>query len=149
MLEHWYHHSFWVLWIILSSIWARIHFYWLIRQCKLCTIHKTITLNTFICNFHAFFLHPRFPFDWKTPFGYFSAFIIECGAAFSTVSCFIPMICFLAGGGWLIVSFIKDTIIDLSTFNANGLNKSDDKVKKHFYHIIKLHSELKELSWEI
>lgn len=93
-----------------------------------------------------FFYLPRFPFNWKTPFGYLFAFSSQCLEAITTISSLLPMMCFLAGSCWLLVYFIEDITNDLSRFNLKSEKKANARKKnEQFCNIMKLHGNLKRL----
>lgn len=93
------------------------------------------------------FCYLRFPFNWRTPFGYFIAYSIQCATAFTALCCFIPLLCFLFGSCYLFITFVEDITIDLCHFNATVSTKYSEKMlTKNFCNIIQLHSDVKELS---
>lgn len=84
----------------------------------------------------------RLPFNWKTPFGYFCAFLLACIVTYAILYTILPVICIGIGTCVLMVPFLKDAL--------NNFHISDDKngteIKKIFYSVVEDFLDLKQLS---
>lgn len=93
------------------------------------------------------FSFDRFPFNWKTPFGYLIAELSETASYLSIVLCRIPILCFFWGSCGLFCLFIRDITSDLELLNVGGASdQSRKKRQERFGKIIQLHSDVKQLS---
>lgn len=90
----------------------------------------------------------RFPFDWKTPIGYFVAIILQhiiSAISFTVVACALS---YAIGGCLIAFSMLKEIRRILSKINRNAKSSRNDQRTVH--HLtrtyIQLHSDLKQLS---
>lgn len=90
----------------------------------------------------------RFPFNWKTPFGYAIALLSLCACSFASPFSGCGTVLFMIGSCWLTVTFIKDIKNDLSRLNANDMtsNTTYGQLKRQFRECIREFSTIKELS---
>lgn len=75
-----------------------------------------------------FFYILRLPFDWKTPYGYVGAFIIEYITGTYVLGTMLSQTSLIIGSYWLLISLAKDISRDLINFiksqsNAKRLGK--------------------------
>lgn len=89
----------------------------------------------------------RLPFDWKTPLGYhFAVFWFFSGTYFSMLAN-SPLISFMVGSCWLVITFINDLTNDLSELNANNARKINrQKIYKRFCNVIRQFCAIEQLS---
>lgn len=86
----------------------------------------------------------RFPFDWKTPFGYLIAFAVQCITLLIAVQ-FIALIVSNGIGVYLlIISMIKD--LKRAVKHLIKLDKNEHLFIKQLYDFIEFHSIAKQLS---
>lgn len=88
------------------------------------------------------------PFNWKQPFGYAIALMMQCIQAYYSVMAGVVMSCYLIGSCFLLKSFINDITNDVSVLNFEAIT-SDGKYGlkiKHFINIVQEFSTVKELS---
>lgn len=90
----------------------------------------------------------RFPFEWKTPFGYFVAILMETVAMFWGNMILVPTGCFLIGSCWFVMAFIDDIINDLITLDNYGKWRGNLawKLRQQFYFIAQNIADAKQLS---
>lgn len=87
------------------------------------------------------------PFDWKTPFGYFVAWLSEISGCFATYAVEIPLNSLIFASSWLLITINDDLTQELAAFNDDlkTLNKSDHlELVRRFCDIIQLYSDAKE-----
>lgn len=85
----------------------------------------------------------RFPFDYRTPFGYIAAFIIQYVSGFFAINIFILLMSFIIGTYWMIVSVVKD--IQVCLFKVQP-DKSEWELLIRLSEIIQLNLEAKQLN---
>lgn len=85
------------------------------------------------------------PFDWKTPMGYFTSLFLQSipvNAAYLTAIIFFDI---FLGSCWLFVVMIEDIGMDLIAFNNDvKANANRDEWKKYFCDILKHYLDLKQ-----
>lgn len=87
------------------------------------------------------------PFDWKAPFGYVVAWLIEVAAVYTTLTLLYLMVTFIVGTCWTIIDILKDITNDIAQLNAfETSNESRAVTKTHFCCIVKFYSYVRELS---
>lgn len=106
-------------------------------------ISHQIQLNRLFC---------RFPFDWKTPFGYLVGVSIQGVSMWSVVFCVHNALCLLVGLCWIMIAFIIDIETEFKTLNKKYRHKNGQFIKykefrQQFYQIVQFHSDVKQLSW--
>lgn len=98
-------------------------------------------------NSHEFLFFCRFPFDWRTPFGYIVA--INCqfiGTVYVSTTTAI-LVTFFVSICWVLDTFIEDITIDLQNFNDCRTSCSNDRrVMKRICDIVKLYAEVRQFS---
>lgn len=88
----------------------------------------------------------RFPFNWKTPFGYLVAYILNCCATFCVIYGHYMVFCFLIGSSWLTITCVKDITNDLNNLTVKRLtHESQQQLKRSLINIIQFHSDAKQL----
>lgn len=94
--------------------------------------------------------HSRFPFNWKTPFGYMVALLLATWLVFSLSFCGALANFFFAGLCWLLAAFIRDVNNDFAHFivrkETNRRNSKQTKIK--LCKIIRELSRVKQLSMD-
>lgn len=115
---------------------------------RIATIEKRF-ICIFINWFHLFCSFSRlFPFDWKTPLGYFMAWLSEVIGCYAACVAIIPVLSLIFALSWLFVTIANhDLIQDLVAFNidvkaSNG--KDHGELMRHFCKIVQCHSDVKE-----
>lgn len=91
----------------------------------------------------------RLPFNWKTPIGYFFAFLLGSGSVFALAYSVLPTMCFAVGSYWLATAFIKDIKNDFHLRCDKVSTKHGKKMKEwkqHLCDVIKDISNVKQLS---
>lgn len=90
----------------------------------------------------------RLPFDWHAPLGYSIAFLLQVIEIFCTCYAASPITCFVVGLCLYVVAFVRDITSDLHALNAviNSTDSNQVEVKKRFCDIIKLYTDVKQLS---
>lgn len=90
------------------------------------------------------------PFNWKTPYGYFIAYVIVSCAAYCTFYCAYWVLCFLIGSCWLFVTIAEDITNDLKQLNINEdkvSHESRQKLQRRIIiNIVRLHVDATQLS---
>lgn len=98
----------------------------------------------------SFFLHHRLPYNWKTPLGFLFTGLVVTATYFAIFLCILPTVLFFAGSCQYIIIFVQDIANDLENLSVENIqNRSEtDQVDRRvtFCKIIKLHSEVKQLS---
>lgn len=92
----------------------------------------------------------RFPFDWRNPYGYLAAVLIQCVATlylFLFATCTLP----IAFGVYMLSRTIaKDLMICINSINDRAQMKGNEvAIIKQFFKILEMHSFLLELSSDI
>lgn len=88
------------------------------------------------------------PFSWKTPFGYFLAWLNQFLGAISGLLFAAPLFCSLFASSGLFITITNDDLTqELDSFNAdvkisNGSDRA--KITKRFCNIIKFYTDAKE-----
>lgn len=59
----------------------------------------------------------RWPFDWRTPFGYLVALIGQCAAAGSMITVSFPFLNMIFGSCWIFIVIAGDITNDVAAFN--------------------------------
>lgn len=60
----------------------------------------------------------RYPFNWRTPFGYGVALLSQCGSSFVILYNICPIICFLIGTCWVLIGCCEDISNELPHLNT-------------------------------
>lgn len=68
----------------------------------------------------------RWPFDWKTPFGYLVAWSGECAGVTAVTITVIPFFGMIFASNWLFIVIVEDMTGDVTTFN-NIIKMRKDK----------------------
>lgn len=90
----------------------------------------------------------RLPFDWKSPIGYFIAFIMICPIALVFVTLGVYYFTYGIGFYILITSFVEDIKNDLSAFSEMvQLKRNQQKLTKHFFEAIQFQSKVKRFKF--
>lgn len=89
----------------------------------------------------------RWPFDWKTPFGYLMSWLIEFTGTIIVGMIAIPCFNMIVGSCWLLIVIAKDITNDVTLFN-NIVKKLEKCVRaettESFFDIIQNYSDTKE-----
>lgn len=125
-------------------IWEKIH--------SIChapfgmTLNTSLPMNSKVPDFTVFLNSrlQRMPFSWKTPSGYMIAFLDELVSDIVGTATYVPLISFIVGSCWLLITFIKDISSDLSSIEAEEIsNKTVDDSKKLLCKIIKFYTDIR------
>ena len=102
---------------------------------------KLNSINFFAC------IKKRFPFDWKTLFGYFFAWLTQCVGIAATVTACISFFNCVFASCWLFMVIIEDITNDMAAFN-NSIETLNDghraDLMDHFCKIIQLYTNAKQ-----
>lgn len=97
--------------------------------------------------FDCFFLTLRFPFEWRTPYGYLIPFSIQFAAVYFIVLISEFNICFLLGSCETLQTLsvdIKNDLVALDDLNKTGTNPSE--VRQKMCDFVDLLSDTRQLS---
>lgn len=86
------------------------------------------------------------PFDWKTPFGYFVAFLYASVSLYYILFSVLPTVCLTIGSYWMIVLIIKDIINDYRIFNNKLTEENNKEALALFSNVIQDMADAKQLS---
>lgn len=119
------------------------HFQQCMCQTQVCWLFKGFSR---LIRFQSY--ESRFPFESYPPFGYLIVLLCETGSSFCILSCLSPLICLAIGSCWTIITFMTDIMHDLSRMNraCKVVPQVAWELKKRFYDVIQLYSEVKQLS---
>ena len=87
------------------------------------------------------------PFDWKTPWGYPLAWIVQASGIYAEAMSSTPFVGSIIAFCWLFISTAKDIVSDLEVLNhvENSREGRIEAVRK-FCDIIHVYTDAKELS---
>lgn len=123
-------------WVILHSVPC----YVCIRSFKC----KTTRAFSFKWNSSSFF---RLPYNSKTPLGYACTMLGMFTTSYASLMINSPLMSFMVGACWLIITFVKDIgndLYELNTKQARKINR--EKFKKRFCNIIRQFCVIEQLS---
>lgn len=88
----------------------------------------------------------RFPFDWKTPFGYLVAFALQSSGCICISWVYAQFTSFLFGSCWFFIFVAKDITTDFDTFNADVKSQDGNrqKLRENFCNLIEIFSDAKQ-----
>lgn len=88
------------------------------------------------------------PFDWKTPYGYCIAFLIQCVDVYALLLNSFPSLVMLIGSCWLLNGMCDDIKSDISILNTNKiiLNGNLGNAVRHLRNVIREFLTVKQLS---
>lgn len=87
------------------------------------------------------------PINWRTPHWYLFILICEAATAFYTCLFFSASSCFFLGSCWMLISFVEDITNDVPLLNEP--DEGPNKIKAHFYDIIRSYSDAKQSAIEL
>lgn len=102
---------------------------------------KTMKTQNFV------FLQIRMPFDWRTPYGYLPAWLVQSLVASAESILIAQFLNFDIGNCWLFIFIAEDITNDLATFNTfikATSNGSIIKLTEHFCDLIQIYSDAKQ-----
>lgn len=106
---------------------------------------RTFCINLWICVWSI----RRLPFDWRNPYGYLAAVLIQYVVGlylFLFATCVLPT---TLGAYMLARTFAKDLMICISSINDRvQINENKVEIIKQHSKMLKIHSFLLELSWD-
>lgn len=90
-----------------------------------------------------------YPFDWRTRFGYFLAWLSEVTGCFATYAAEIPVMSLIFASSWLFITIADDEITQKMKDLNNQVKISDGymdhaELMQHFCDVIRLYSNGKE-----
>lgn len=85
----------------------------------------------------------KLPVDVKTPSGYMLAIFNEIVTDTIAMFTYIPLISFMFGSCWVLITFVEDITKDIAAIDADIEAKDLIEFKKKLCKIIKFHSVLK------
>lgn len=95
------------------------------------------------------FLFTRLPFNWKTPFGYLIALMMQAVASYFTLLSTASTLCLLVGLCLLFIAFVEDLANDLNALSITEIpNKKHEKLMEDFHNSMQHYSQVKELRAE-
>lgn len=88
----------------------------------------------------------RFPFDWRTPYGYLVAFIAQYMGVMAFTSIYTQVINFVYESCWIFVIISRDMQKELTEFNENVQipNKNRENLMKRFDQLVQTFSDAKK-----
>lgn len=90
--------------------------------------------------------HSRLPFDYKTPFGFVLLTLLQFPWSFCLIFSAVPVICFLIGSCWLLVSFVKDIQNELDLLHTTAMSEQGRlNVTERFCNLVLTYSNVKQL----
>lgn len=98
------------------------------------------------------FSFSRYPFDWKTPFGYLLAWLAQCATAPTLGSIYIQFPNLLIGSCWLFIFIAEDVTQDVTAFNvivkATTANKNRVELTKRFSAMVQIYLDANQYAQE-
>lgn len=82
-----------------------------------------------ICELFQIIDFTRYPFNWKTPLGYFVAFILQCAGALSLACTYGHFIYLIVASSWLFIVFANDITKDMVEFNKTALSSNGNRTE--------------------
>lgn len=88
----------------------------------------------------------RYPFDWKTPFGYSVAIFSQCFGVTIGILNYVQFLNFVYESCWIFITIARDLIKELVAFNTDvhASNGNSDKLTKCLVELVQMLSEAKE-----
>lgn len=88
----------------------------------------------------------RYPFDWKTPFGYFVASLSQLAGILCLSCLYSHFFNCIFGSVWLFICIAKDVKMDLIAFNVAVKTSDVDEAEltKRFLNVTQIYSDAKE-----
>lgn len=86
------------------------------------------------------------PFNWRTPFGYCIAFLMQSAQAYALSLNTVPILAMLIGSCWLLNGICKDIKNDILILNTVKMNTNRQNAIKHFRNAIRDFLTVKQLS---
>lgn len=73
--------------------------------------------------------------------------VLELGAVYTMLFNALALFCFVVGSCWIFIEITEDITDDLKHLKRNKqTDRSNRKIKKHFFRIVQLFSDAKQLS---
>lgn len=92
----------------------------------------------------------RYPFEWKTPQGYFIAFSLQYSLVLCTAHIGICNTGFITGSCWMLISLAKDIKEDIHMINEKAqINTNRLELMGEFSQLLSYHSNVRQLSFHI
>ena len=111
---------------------------------------KLIDQSLKFVKIYEIFCSWRWPFNDKTPIGFLFASFFGDAGSFSIIIVYLSAISLLLGSCWLFISFAEDIENDLNVLNIRRRSsRSSTQMKQHLCDIVKVYSDVQELSIEI
>lgn len=89
----------------------------------------------------------RLPFNWRTPLGYLVALFAQFTGSFAVLFSALTVFSFLVGSCWLFYTISRDINQDLKCLKCKKSSDGNDRsLKIHFYHIVQVYLDAKQLS---
>lgn len=89
----------------------------------------------------------RYPFDWRTPFGYLVASLAQFVGTLTVESIYIQFLNIVFGSCWLFIFVAEDIIQDVDAFNTSIKaisNESHTELTKRFCDLLRIYSDAKQ-----
>lgn len=89
----------------------------------------------------------RYPFDWRTPFGYLIAFIAEYAGALTGVCVYMQVLVLVFGTSYLFIIIAEDITQDLAALDIAAQSSDgnrDAKLMKYFCDLVEIYSDTKQ-----
>lgn len=95
------------------------------------------------------FIEQSYPFDWRTPYGYFVAWMAQCVGGESTATIYVQFLNLVFGSCWLFVFIAEDITKDVFAFNIiakakTTSNENHTELTKCFRDMVQIYSEAKQ-----
>lgn len=91
----------------------------------------------------VFFYILRLPFDWKNPYGYVGAFIVEYITGIYVLGTMLTQTSLIIGSYWLLISLAKD--ISRGLYGINETKLKPLQLERDLINFMKLQSNAKRL----
>lgn len=95
----------------------------------------------------SFFHWTRFPFEWRTPFGYFVAWLSQCAGTIAGSCANFQFLNLLFGSCWLFMFIAEDITQDVIAFNnmaKTASNENCTELIKRFCDMVQIYSDVKQ-----
>lgn len=86
----------------------------------------------------------RWPFDWKTPFGYLVAWLAQCVGIGTVDIAVVSFFNIIIGSNWLFIVMAKDITNDAATFNSSMQLVSHARLMQQFLDVVKIYLDAKQ-----
>lgn len=94
------------------------------------------------------FIERRYPFDWKTPYGYLVAWLLQCVGSTTNGMIYVHFLYLVFGSSWFFIFIADDITMDMAAFNIDAKtetsNENHTELKKRFSDIVQVYLDAKQ-----